>query len=181
LTKDKKVKTRLGVNRTDTAFIRREGLGVVLIICKFNSCINYVIIYINLACFIYTIATWNYPLQLSLVPLAGALAAGNCAVLKVISFFCIKLNCSGNTKSPILLQLSEISVHTSALITELLPKYLDASMFRVVNGSVEETQHLLQQKFNHIFYTGNSNVARSVMAAASQHLTPVTLELGGKS
>lgn len=54
-------------------------------------------------------------------------------------------------------------------------------MFRVVNGGVEETQHLLKQKFNHVFYTGNSNVARSVMEAASKSLTPVTLELGGKS
>ncbi|KAI8050114.1 Aldehyde/histidinol dehydrogenase [Thamnidium elegans] len=136
LTKDKKVKTRMTVNRTDTAFVRREALGVVLII-----------------------STWNFPLQLSLVPLAGALAAGNCVVLK----------------------LSEISVHTSALISELLPKYIDASMYRVVNGGVEETQHLLRQKFDHIFYTGNSVVAKSVMAAAAQHLTPVTLELGGKS
>ncbi|GAA5799457.1 aldehyde dehydrogenase 3, member A2 [Helicostylum pulchrum] len=77
--------------------------------------------------------------------------------------------------------LSEISVHTSALITELLPKYIDASMYRVVNGGVEETQHLLRQRFDHIFYTGNSVVAKSVMTAAAQHLTPVTLELGGKS
>ncbi|CAO0798894.1 unnamed protein product [Mucor circinelloides] len=136
LVKDKKVKSRSAANRTDSAYIRREALGVVLII-----------------------STWNYPLQLSLVPLAGALAAGNCAVVK----------------------LSEISVHTSALITELLPKYLDAAMYRVVNGGVEETQHLLRQKFDHIFYAGNSHVAKSIMAAASQHLTPVTLELGGKS
>ncbi|KAG2203099.1 hypothetical protein INT47_004906 [Mucor saturninus] len=103
--------------------------------------------------------TWNYPLQLSLVPLAGALAAGNCVVLK----------------------LSEISVHTSALITHLLPRYLDPNLYRVVNGAVEQTQYLIQQKFNHIFYTGNSQVARSIMAAASVNLTPVTLELGGKS
>ena len=80
-----------------------------------------------------------------------------------------------------LIKLSEVSFHTSALISELLPKYLDASMYRVVNGGVEETQYLLQQKFNHIFYTGNSNVARHVMSAAAKHLTPVTLELGGKS
>ncbi|CAO3619822.1 unnamed protein product [Mucor hiemalis] len=136
LTKDKKVKARMSPNRADTAFVRREALGVVLII-----------------------STWNYPLQLSLVPLAGALAAGNCVVLK----------------------LSEVSVHTSALISELMPKYLDAGMVRCVNGGVEETQHLLKQRFDHIFYTGNSNVAKSVMAAASKNLTPVTLELGGKS
>jgi acyl-CoA reductase-like NAD-dependent aldehyde dehydrogenase len=54
-------------------------------------------------------------------------------------------------------------------------------MYRVINGGVEQTQSLLDQKFNHIFYTGNSHVAKSVMAAASKHLTPVTLELGGKS
>lgn len=67
------------------------------------------------------------------------------------------------------------------MITELLPKYLDANMYRIVNGDVEQTQHLLEQKFNHIFYTGNSHVAKSIMAAASLNLTPVTLELGGKS
>ncbi|KAI9365781.1 Aldehyde/histidinol dehydrogenase [Pilaira anomala] len=136
LIKNKRVKTRLAVNMTDTAFIRREALGVVLII-----------------------STWNFPLQLSLVPLVGALAAGNCVVLK----------------------LSEVSAHTSALITELLPKYMDASVCRVVNGGVIETQHLLKQKFDHIFYTGNFHVGKSVMVAAAQHLTPVTLELGGKS
>lgn len=54
-------------------------------------------------------------------------------------------------------------------------------MYRIVNGDVEQTQHLLEQKFNHIFYTGNSHVAKSIMAAASLNLTPVTLELGGKS
>ncbi|CEP09048.1 hypothetical protein [Parasitella parasitica] len=131
LVKDKQVKARLAVNRADRAYVRREALGVVLIIC----------------------------IDLELSSPAGALAAGNCVIIK----------------------LSEISLHTSALITKLLPNYLDASMYRVVNGGVEETQHLLRQKFDHIFYTGNSQVAKSIMTAASQHLTPVTLELGGKS
>jgi acyl-CoA reductase-like NAD-dependent aldehyde dehydrogenase len=72
-------------------------------------------------------------------------------------------------------------VHTSNLIAELLPQYIDSTMYRVVQGGPEETQHLLQQKFDHIFYTGNSNVAKLVMKAASEQLTPVTLELGGKS
>jgi len=58
---------------------------------------------------------------------------------------------------------------------------MDTSCYRIVNGGVEETTFLLKEKFNHIFYTGNENVAKVVMAAAAKHLTPVTLELGGKS
>ncbi|KAI8997589.1 Aldehyde/histidinol dehydrogenase [Pilobolus umbonatus] len=105
------------------------------------------------------IGCWNYPVQLALCPLVGVIAAGNVAILK----------------------LSEISVHTSALITRLFSRYMDASCYRVVNGSVMETTALLQHKFDHIFYTGNSTVAKIIMEAAAKHLTPVTLELGGKS
>lgn len=89
----------------------------------------------------------------------GAIAAGNSVILK----------------------LSEVSAHTAALLTELIPRYLNASFYRVLNGAVEETTYLLEQKFDHIFYTGSPNVGKIVMNAASKHLTGVTLELGGKS
>ena len=105
------------------------------------------------------IAPWNYPVQLLLVPSAGAIAAGNAVILKP----------------------SEVSAATSALLGRLIPKYLDSSAIRVVEGGVPETTELLNQRFDHIFYTGNGTVGRVVMRAAAEHLTPVTLELGGKS
>jgi len=105
------------------------------------------------------IAPWNYPLQLALAPLVAAIAAGNCAIVKP----------------------SELTPHTSTLLADLIPKYLDRDAIAVVEGGVAETTELLEQRFDHIFYTGNGTVARVVMAAAAKHLTPVTLELGGKS
>lgn len=105
------------------------------------------------------IAPWNYPVQLLLVPLCGALAAGNCAVLKP----------------------SELAPATSALISRLVPQYLDPQAVAVVEGAADTTTVLLEQRFDHIFFTGGERVARIVMAAAARHLTPVTLELGGKS
>ncbi|MEV0439763.1 aldehyde dehydrogenase family protein [Streptomyces spectabilis] len=105
------------------------------------------------------IAPWNYPAQLLLVPVAGALAAGNAVVVKP----------------------SELAPATSALVAELLPRYLDTDAVAVVEGGVPETTALLAQRFDHIFYTGNGTVGRIVMRAAAEHLTPVTLELGGKS
>ncbi|MFI9050753.1 aldehyde dehydrogenase family protein [Streptomyces sp. NPDC053427] len=105
------------------------------------------------------IAPWNYPLQLALAPLVGSLAAGNCAVVKP----------------------SELTPRTSAALARLLPRYLDDEAVAVVEGAVPETTALLEQRFDHIFYTGNGTVGRIVMAAAARHLTPVTLELGGKS
>jgi aldehyde dehydrogenase (NAD+) len=105
------------------------------------------------------ISPWNFPIDLSLVPLAGAIAAGNCAILKP----------------------SEVSVHTSELLAQLLAEALDQDCVRVVEGAVEETTALLAQRFDHIFYTGNGAVGRIVLRAAAEHLTPVTLELGGKS
>lgn len=105
------------------------------------------------------IAPWNYPAQLLLSPLVGALAAGNCAVVKP----------------------SELAPATSAVLAELLPAYLGTEAVAVVEGGVPETTELLEQRFDHIFYTGNGTVGRIVMAAAARHLTPVTLELGGKS
>ncbi|MCX2781506.1 aldehyde dehydrogenase family protein [Microbulbifer thermotolerans] len=105
------------------------------------------------------IGAWNYPLQLLLSPLVPAIAAGNCAVLKP----------------------SELAPATSRLVAELLPRYLDGDAFICVEGAVPETTALLEQRWDHIFYTGGGQVGRIVMAAAAKHLTPVTLELGGKS
>jgi aldehyde dehydrogenase (NAD+) len=105
------------------------------------------------------IAPWNYPLQLALAPLIGALAAGNAALVKP----------------------SELALSTSVLLARLLPKYLDPRAVAVIEGGAEETTVLLEQRFDHIFYTGNGRVGRVVMAAAAKNLTPVTLELGGKS
>ncbi|GAA1983659.1 aldehyde dehydrogenase family protein [Kitasatospora viridis] len=105
------------------------------------------------------IAPWNYPAQLLLAPLAGALAAGNTVVAKP----------------------SELAPATSALMARLIPRYLDTEAVAVVEGGVAETTALLAQRFDHILYTGNGTVGRIVMRAAAEHLTPVTLELGGKS
>lgn len=105
------------------------------------------------------IAPWNYPVQLLLSPVVGALAAGNCVVAKP----------------------SELAPATSRAIADLLPRYLDREAVAVVEGAVAETTELLAQRFDHIFYTGNGRVGRVVMRAAAENLTPVTLELGGKS
>ena len=105
------------------------------------------------------IAPWNYPFQLAMGPLIGAVAAGNCVALKP----------------------SEVAAHTSNLLATELPNYVDTSCIQVIEGAVEETTALLAERFDHIFYTGNGAVGRIVMRAASEHLTPVTLELGGKS
>ncbi|XP_064309101.1 aldehyde dehydrogenase family 3 member B1-like isoform X1 [Phalacrocorax carbo] len=120
----------------DSAFIRKDPYGVVLII-----------------------APWNYPIHLLLVPLIGAIAAGNCVVMKP----------------------SEISRNVEKLVAEALPRYLDKDCFAVVTAGVEETTRLLENKFDYIFFTGSPSVGRIVMAAAAKHLTPVTLELGGKN
>ncbi|XP_057272032.1 aldehyde dehydrogenase family 3 member A2 isoform X2 [Pezoporus wallicus] len=105
------------------------------------------------------IGAWNYPFALIIHPLIGAIAAGNAVVVKP----------------------SEISENTSQLLADLLPQYLDQELYPVVTGGVSETTELLTQRFDHILYTGNSTVGKIVMAAAAKYLTPVTLELGGKS
>ncbi|WP_442812412.1 aldehyde dehydrogenase family protein [Streptomyces sp. NBC_01210] len=105
------------------------------------------------------IAPWNYPAHLLLAPVVGAFAAGNCVVAKP----------------------SELAPATSRVIAELLPRFVDRDALAVVEGGVPETTALLEQRFDHIFYTGNGTVGRIVMRAAAEHLTPVTLELGGKS
>jgi aldehyde dehydrogenase (NAD+) len=105
------------------------------------------------------ISAWNYPFNLSIDPLIGAIAAGNAVVLKP----------------------SEISPKTSAVIAKYIGEYLDSSAIKIVEGAVTETTALLDQKWDKILYTGNGKVGRIVMAAAAKHLTPVILELGGKS
>ncbi|XP_020664757.3 aldehyde dehydrogenase, dimeric NADP-preferring [Pogona vitticeps] len=105
------------------------------------------------------IGAWNYPLILALQPMIGAIVAGNACVIKP----------------------SEISEHTGRLLAEIIPHYLDKELYPVITGGVPETTELLKQRFDHILYTGNSAVGRIVMEAAAKHLTPVTLELGGKS
>ncbi|KAF8496458.1 aldehyde dehydrogenase [Russula emetica] len=108
---------------------------------------------------VFVISPWNYPVLLSFQPMLGAIAAGCPAVLKP----------------------SEISPATSSLFADLFPKYLDHSAYRVINGAVPEVTYLLKLKWDHITYTGNGVIARIVAKAAAEHLTPVTLELGGKS
>lgn len=105
------------------------------------------------------ISAWNYPFLLSLDPVIGAIAAGNAVVLKP----------------------SEIAPATSSVLAKLLGEYMDVTAIRVVEGAVPETTALLEQKWDKIFYTGNGKVGRIVLAAAAKHLTPVVLELGGKS
>ncbi len=105
------------------------------------------------------IAPWNYPVYLGLAPLVAAVAAGNCAVLKP----------------------SELAPATSALLARLVPEYLDPNAVRVVEGDSSTTQELLAQGFDHAVFTGGTEIGKKIMAAAAPTLTPVTLELGGKS
>ena len=105
------------------------------------------------------IGAWNYPLQLLLSPMVAALAAGNCVVLKP----------------------SELAPNTATLLARLIPDYLPSEAVQIVTGGAETAQELLAQRFDHIMYTGGGRVGRIVMKAAAEYLTPVTLELGGKS
>ena len=133
--KPTRVKVPLSV-RPGKAWYQYEPLGVVLII-----------------------GPWNYPLHLVLAPLVGAIAAGNCAILKP----------------------SEHTPACSAVVARLVPQYLDADAVAVVEGGAETTQRLLDQALDHCFFTGGPEIGKAVMAGAAKHLTPVTLELGGKS
>ncbi|MBR9923174.1 MAG: aldehyde dehydrogenase family protein [Bacteroidetes bacterium] len=105
------------------------------------------------------IAPWNFPYQLLIGPLMSALAAGNCAVLKP----------------------SEMTPHTSALLSRIIPEYFSKEEVQLFEGGVETAQLLLSKKFNHIFFTGSPGVGKIVMEAAAKNLASVTLELGGKS
>ncbi|KAI0767690.1 NAD-dependent aldehyde dehydrogenase [Fomes fomentarius] len=105
------------------------------------------------------IAPFNGPVIMLISPLVGAIAAGNAVILKP----------------------SEQASRTAALFAEIVPQYLDNDLYHVVNGGVPETTRILELQFDHILYTGNQRVARIVAAAAAKHLTPLTLELGGKN
>ena len=119
-----------------SSFIYTEPLGVVLIV-----------------------APWNYPFALMMQPLIGAIAAGNCAILKP----------------------SEHTPHTSNAIAKIINANFDPNFITTIEGGIETNQALLDEKFDHIFFTGGTAIGKIVMQAAAKHLTPVTLELGGKS
>jgi len=135
LSKSKRV--RIGLeNQRGKAYIYPEPYGVALII-----------------------SPWNYPVNLSLIPLIGAIAAGNCVVLKP----------------------SEYSENVSLALKEMISKYFPENFIKVVTGDAEVSKKLLENDFDHIFFTGSQNVGKYVMKNASEKLIPVTLELGGKN
>ncbi|MGN7359076.1 aldehyde dehydrogenase [Paenibacillus sp. SAF-054] len=105
------------------------------------------------------IAPWNYPFQLAMAPLVGAIAAGNCAVLKP----------------------SEFTPETSRVLARIVKDNFPEEYVAVVEGEVETSTALLKEKWDYIFFTGSTPVGKVIMEAAAKHLTPVTLELGGKS
>lgn len=135
MARPKRVSTPL-TNFKSTSTIYKEPYGVVLIM-----------------------SPWNYPVQLTLAPLCGAIAAGNCAVVKPSAY----------------------SPAVSKVLGEILSEAFSDSYIYTVQGGREVNQNLLEEKFDYIFFTGGKTVGRTVMEAASKHLTPVTLELGGKS
>ena len=102
---------------------------------------------------------WNYPFQLTIAPLVGAICAGNCAVVKPSAY----------------------SPHTTKVMADMLRELFQEKYIAVVEGGRQENQALLNEKFDYIFFTGSVNVGKYVMEKASAHLTPVSLELGGKS
>lgn len=134
-TKDKKVKSPI-LFPGSKPFIYNEPYGIVLVI-----------------------SPWNYPFQLTVSPLIGAIAAGNCAILKP----------------------SEISPYISQVIQEMINEYFDDGYIAVVQGDSEVAKRLLLNRFDYIIYTGGGVVGKAVMRAAAENLTPITLELGGKS
>ena len=133
--KPKKVKTPL-THIGSNSYIYSEPYGVSLII-----------------------APWNYPFQLALAPLIGAIAAGNCAIMKP----------------------SELTPKTSEIIANMIQECFSADFISVIQGGVETSQALLSEPFDYIFFTGSVAVGKIIMEAAAKNLTPVTLELGGKS
>jgi len=133
--KPKRVKTPI-THIGSSSFIFSEPYGVTLII-----------------------APWNYPFQLAIAPLIGAIAAGNCAVIKP----------------------SELTSKTSEVLGKLISDLFPEDYISVVQGGVETSQALLNEKFDYIFFTGSVPVGKVIMEAAAKNLTPITLELGGKS
>ncbi|MEY3302129.1 MAG: hypothetical protein RLZZ139_501 [Cyanobacteriota bacterium] len=133
--KPKKVGTPINLFPS-SSYIYTEPLGVVLIV-----------------------APWNYPFALTIQPLIGAIAAGNCAILKP----------------------SEHTPYTSQAIAKIINDNFDPNFIIAIEGGIETNQALLAERFDHIFFTGGTAIGKIVMEAAAKHLTPVTLELGGKS
>lgn len=132
---DGKEKTMLTM--CDQVYVKYEPLGTVLIM-----------------------GAWNYPLLLALEPLVGAVAAGNCVIMK----------------------MSEHAPNIGKLLADLFPRYLDQQCYQVVNCSLETTKYMLEEhKFDFIFYTGGESGGKAVYCTAAKSLTPVVLELGGKS
>lgn len=105
------------------------------------------------------IGAWNYPIQLTLSPVIGAMVAGNCVIAKP----------------------SEMASHSSAIMAELINNAFEPGYLHVVEGAAETTQALLDEPMDYIFFTGSTRVGKIIMKAAAEQLTPVTLELGGKS
>jgi len=105
------------------------------------------------------IGAWNYPYQLSILPAVSALAAGNTAIIKP----------------------SELALNASQAMTNIINTHFDEEILHVIEGGVEETTELLKHPFDFIFYTGSTSVGKIIMQAAAKNLTPVVLELGGKS
>lgn len=105
------------------------------------------------------ISPWNYPFLLTISPLVGAITAGNCSIIKP----------------------SEYSMNTSKIIRELINDNFDSGFIKAIEGGIEESQTLLEQKFDYIFFTGGTAIGKIVYEHAAKNLTPVTLELGGKS
>jgi aldehyde dehydrogenase (NAD+) len=108
---------------------------------------------------VFIIAPWNYPISLCLKPLIGALAAGNTALVKP----------------------SEITPACSAALAKIIAKHFDPSVVACIEGGADVAQAALKERFDLVFYTGSTSVGRAVYKAAAEHLTPVVLELGGKS
>ncbi|KAI4201674.1 MAG: hypothetical protein LQ346_002125 [Caloplaca aetnensis] len=108
---------------------------------------------------IFIMAPWNYPIALLLIPFLGAIAAGNCAILKP----------------------SEFVPNVTRRLAELIPKYLDRDCFCLVQGDQRVVKRFLEYPLGHIFFTGSTRLGKSIIAAASKHLTPVTLQIGGNN
>jgi aldehyde dehydrogenase (NAD+) len=105
------------------------------------------------------ISPWNYPLHLTMLPLIGSIAAGNCTIIKP----------------------SEYAPHTAAIISEIIGRHFDSHYVAVIEGDAQTSKDLLKNRFDYIFFTGSQTVGKIVMSAAAKNLTPVTLELGGKN
>jgi len=105
------------------------------------------------------ISPWNYPFNLTIMPLIGAIAAGNKVILKP----------------------SEISTHTTKILQKIIKDNFNKKYIEIISGGPKETQKILNQKFDYIFFTGSENIGKIIMRKASKNLTPITLELGGKS